>query len=275
MLSAPPVLVEPKVMIVDELSPHIEHRCFEWVTETPEPSPMYLARMPVNPVDEHLGSFTNSCTPIWEEMFTRIATHADILGASESSARKQLIQTLCQPFFDHVIETLNDEISSLGSKASAPLQKTANLEQLRFFEEDSTDAETDSAFATLFSSDGEDDCEADASLEHASQSSGGVVASDGGESPRDDEKTQMVCRHWKSKGWCRYESQCKFLHPQNKCGVSAKVMAEESDMSLANRSTRRRGGKSKRSVVALDSRLNLVDSYSYSMCPSFAIFQGM
>lgn len=33
------------------------------------------------------------------------------------------------------------------------------------------------------------------------------------------EKSVMVCRHWKSKGWCRLDSACKFLHPESKRGV--------------------------------------------------------
>merc|ERR1719405_287702 len=37
----------------------------------------------------------------------------------------------------------------------------------------------------------------------------------------DSEKSNMVCRHWKSKGWCRMESNCKFLHPEHKRGVAA------------------------------------------------------
>lgn len=35
----------------------------------------------------------------------------------------------------------------------------------------------------------------------------------------DQEKSVMVCRHWKSKGWCRLEDNCKFLHPEHKRGV--------------------------------------------------------
>lgn len=35
----------------------------------------------------------------------------------------------------------------------------------------------------------------------------------------DGEKSVMVCRHWKSKGWCRLEDQCKFLHPDSKRGA--------------------------------------------------------
>merc|ERR1719311_1497783 len=37
--------------------------------------------------------------------------------------------------------------------------------------------------------------------------------------PSDPEKSVMVCRHWRSKGWCRMEANCKFLHPEHKCGV--------------------------------------------------------
>lgn len=35
----------------------------------------------------------------------------------------------------------------------------------------------------------------------------------------DKQKTVTVCRHWKSKGYCRMQDQCKFLHPEHKCGV--------------------------------------------------------
>eukprot|EP00419_Tripos_fusus_P015371 CAMPEP_0172745310 /NCGR_PEP_ID=MMETSP1074-20121228/137579_1 /TAXON_ID=2916 /ORGANISM="Ceratium fusus, Strain PA161109" /LENGTH=559 /DNA_ID=CAMNT_0013576453 /DNA_START=42 /DNA_END=1722 /DNA_ORIENTATION=- len=33
-----------------------------------------------------------------------------------------------------------------------------------------------------------------------------------------DERSVMVCRHWKSKGWCRLEDACRFLHPEHKRG---------------------------------------------------------
>lgn len=39
--------------------------------------------------------------------------------------------------------------------------------------------------------------------------------------PSESEKNVMVCRHWRSKGWCRMEANCKFLHPENKRGVAA------------------------------------------------------
>merc|ERR1719502_1316402 len=34
----------------------------------------------------------------------------------------------------------------------------------------------------------------------------------------------MVCRHWKSKGWCRLGSSCKFQHPEHKRGVAGPGM---------------------------------------------------
>lgn len=32
------------------------------------------------------------------------------------------------------------------------------------------------------------------------------------------DKSAMVCRHWKTKGWCKLVDKCKFLHPENKRG---------------------------------------------------------
>mmetsp|Transcript_56242 Transcript_56242/g.164334 ORF Transcript_56242/g.164334 Transcript_56242/m.164334 type:complete len:451 (-) Transcript_56242:254-1606(-) len=43
-----------------------------------------------------------------------------------------------------------------------------------------------------------------------------------GDSTPDAERSVMVCRHWKSKGWCRMEDKCKFLHPEHKRGASMK-----------------------------------------------------
>merc|ERR1719240_164786 len=41
------------------------------------------------------------------------------------------------------------------------------------------------------------------------------------EQASDSEKSLMVCRHWKTKGWCRLEGNCKFLHPEHKRGIAA------------------------------------------------------
>eukprot|EP00747_Dinoflagellata_sp_TGD_P050951 gnl/TRDRNA2_/TRDRNA2_147065_c1_seq1.p1 gnl/TRDRNA2_/TRDRNA2_147065_c1~~gnl/TRDRNA2_/TRDRNA2_147065_c1_seq1.p1 ORF type:complete len:464 (-),score=63.90 gnl/TRDRNA2_/TRDRNA2_147065_c1_seq1:138-1529(-) len=49
-----------------------------------------------------------------------------------------------------------------------------------------------------------------------------ALSSDNGAAAADAaEKSVMVCRHWKSKGFCRMEDQCKFLHPEHKRGTAA------------------------------------------------------
>jgi hypothetical protein len=269
MFSAPPVLVEPKIMITDEASPIAQER-FDWVTQTPEPSPIFLPKVPFHSSNEKLSSLTDLCSPVWEQMLTRIVTHADILGAAEPSVRHQLIGTLCQPFFDQTIETLCGEISSAGPSltTTGPLKDGRTVFQmeqgLRLLEEDSTDADNDSAFAALLSS--EEDYEVEQSPR--------LLAFDGdSESPRADIKSQMVCRHWKSKGWCRYESQCKFLHPECKRGICSKSPTEFFDNQVPSRSTRRRGGKNKQTLVTLDSRLFFEDSCDAH--PQFGLCFGM
>jgi hypothetical protein len=32
-------------------------------------------------------------------------------------------------------------------------------------------------------------------------------------------RRDMVCCHWKTKGWCRYENSCRFMHPNAKRGM--------------------------------------------------------
>mmetsp|Transcript_51534 Transcript_51534/g.122565 ORF Transcript_51534/g.122565 Transcript_51534/m.122565 type:complete len:474 (-) Transcript_51534:125-1546(-) len=36
-----------------------------------------------------------------------------------------------------------------------------------------------------------------------------------------------VCRHWKTKGWCRLEANCKFLHPLQSRGMQQKNQAQK------------------------------------------------
>merc|ERR1712063_106996 len=53
------------------------------------------------------------------------------------------------------------------------------------------------------------------------------------------ENRAMVCRHWKSKGWCRFDTNCKFMHPESKCGIgsSKKVNAQRADTEIGTRET--------------------------------------
>jgi hypothetical protein len=261
MLSAPPVLVEPKNMIASNMSPAPQTN-FDWVTQTPEPSPVCFSMVPPQQVADHFGVLQDACSPIWDQLLARVASHVDILEATNPLVRHQLIQTLCQPFFENIVEQLCREVSdeSFSSKDAHQIQK-AVLEQgkprlslgqrLGLWEEDSTDADNDSAFASLFSSDGEDcdvDCRQETEMEsHASRFTARltVCCEEDSESLQDVEKSQMVCRHWKSKGFCRYGSECKFLHPENKRGVTT----EPATFSSLGGSRRGRGGKNKTSKV--------------------------
>lgn len=50
------------------------------------------------------------------------------------------------------------------------------------------------------------------------QAAAGEVSSDEEAGNPRGPKSAMVCRHWKSKGWCRLEDKCKFIHPEHKRG---------------------------------------------------------
>lgn len=47
------------------------------------------------------------------------------------------------------------------------------------------------------------------------------------ESPAGQAKSAVVCRHWKSKGWCRLGDECKFAHPEHKCGAGLTKKADK------------------------------------------------
>jgi hypothetical protein len=56
--------------------------------------------------------------------------------------------------------------------------------------------------------------------------------------------TVMVCRHWKSKGWCRLGSECKFSHPDHKCGVGSNNANKGSQVGAGALADARVGGNS-------------------------------
>eukprot|EP00419_Tripos_fusus_P088816 CAMPEP_0172866726 /NCGR_PEP_ID=MMETSP1075-20121228/82152_1 /TAXON_ID=2916 /ORGANISM="Ceratium fusus, Strain PA161109" /LENGTH=402 /DNA_ID=CAMNT_0013715923 /DNA_START=15 /DNA_END=1223 /DNA_ORIENTATION=- len=39
----------------------------------------------------------------------------------------------------------------------------------------------------------------------------------------------MVCCHWKTKGWCRYEDSCRFMHLEAKRGMGGSAVEETGD----------------------------------------------
>jgi len=65
------------------------------------------------------------------------------------------------------------------------------------------------------------------------------VPMDGSQSPDStgpgQAKTAVVCRHWKSKGWCRLGDECKFAHPEHKCGAGLIKKAEKEKAPTSSR----------------------------------------
>jgi len=53
----------------------------------------------------------------------------------------------------------------------------------------------------------------------------------------------MVCCHWKNKGWCRYGNGCKFMHPTEQCGASAEAQNVSTGAVSAPIPSRRKHGK--------------------------------
>jgi hypothetical protein len=94
-------------------------------------------------------------------------------------------------------------------------------------DEESTEADELGAFASLLSGVPSEGESVDA-VEPKSPETGvsapltpRQISGEDSQQTSDNEKSTMVCRHWKSKGWCRLETNCKFLHPEHKRGVGA------------------------------------------------------
>lgn len=49
----------------------------------------------------------------------------------------------------------------------------------------------------------------------------GIETPQSGSSQGSPGRRRLVCCHWKNKGWCRYQDNCKFLHPPHKRGIGA------------------------------------------------------
>jgi len=160
-----------------------------------------------------------ACEPFFEQMLTAVQEAVEQQMRSQFQAQAQMRQQV------HV-----QSIDSLGElkchrTSMHHFQQACQLDPLP--DEESTDAEELSgAFASLLSGPTSEDEGSDGVLKPREDESTWTPlpeSSSVGEAEHtaDFEKSTMVCRHWKSKGWCRLESNCKFLHPENKRGVSA------------------------------------------------------
>jgi len=107
-------------------------------------------------------------------------------------------------------------------------------------DDQSTDAEDSCAFTGLFSG-------ASSPTSFKSEESPRSLKSEEFETSGEVAKNVMVCRHWKSKGFCRMESKCKFLHPEHKCGIdmaAANDSASGGQIDITAR-PKKRGGKNR------------------------------
>lgn len=175
--------------------------------------------------------------------------HADYVPAAEPVISRELLRNVCEPFFEQMLTALQQALqqqalqqqpqqipqtmtqatkdASFQSVFSSTLMAMHQRTQLDAMPDDeSTEADEVGAFASLLSgpsSEGEaidvieDKLYESEAVSPLAQSS---MPSEDSE-PNDPEKSIMVCRHWRSKGWCRLQADCKFLHPENKCGVTA------------------------------------------------------
>jgi hypothetical protein len=161
---------------------------------------------------------------------------------------RELLRSVCEPFFEQMLTALQQTLQetqrqqyagSLAIDTTSQMTKSAyfqpgshmHTQQFTYLnpmiDEESTEADDVGAFASLLSgpsseSEGFDGVEAQTPEAMVAQP---PVASqalpEDSEQVSDSEKSTMVCRHWKTKGWCRLEANCKFLHPEHKRGIAA------------------------------------------------------
>jgi len=146
------------------------------------------------------------CTPYFEDINCSMQQMPTGLIIS-----REVLRAKCEPFFERMIDALQHQVQDSQKDAGACFPSSFYPRtSVRELDEVSTDADESCAFASIFSvpSEGE-------GLDSVESMSDTVP------SPIAVEKSTMVCRHWKSKGWCRLESNCKFLHSEHKRGVSA------------------------------------------------------
>lgn len=196
------------------------------------------------------GDFVqNACATYFEHMWRSVESDARMCQmAAEGAVPRECVRKMCEPFFEHMVTVVQE---ALEYQVQQPHQWThgaywprqpAAVAPLCRFDDESTEAESPSAFPSLFSGTSSDADPFDAA-ERKSEIS---------ELVGDADKSIMVCRHWKSKGWCRLGCDCKFLHPESKRGIS--VPAEGTAPSAPHAPRRKRGGKNRAAKAPQEQR---------------------
>lgn len=157
---------------------------------------------------------------------------------------RELLRAECEPFFEQMITALQQGLQTQvypGNKLAEIVQTMTHATSNSFqpvlqskscpftegkpvLDDESTEADEPSAFAGLFSG----LCSEGESTDGMEPRSPEGEHSQDFEQISEPDKSIMVCRHWKSKGWCRLGSNCKFLHPEHKRGIAAPKAANRS-----------------------------------------------
>jgi len=291
MQSAPAVLRLPSPDMDDEAD-------YPWAINTPEMSPRqwgvepqqlnaYELPPPPLPYQAIVPNDVSQsvCAPIYEQMCWHVSSNSDVLASVSSVVSQELIRVMCEPYFDQMATALQQALQkpatqetqimnmnmkqNMGNPYFESVSYTAS--KVGRWDEESTDADEACAFASLLSgpSSEAEDFEVLGRKAH--------VSNEDSETTSEAEKSIMVCRHWKSKGWCRMETRCKFLHPEHKRGITVpndsasitkvdRADVESTTPTLPAGRHKKRGGKNKSNKAQLSSLEQAV--------PAFEEFQG-
>jgi len=138
---------------------------------------------------------------------------------------KEFVRKVCEPFFEEMLEAVHQAVLCQMQGHSDEASSESTQQQYHQYQaepstEDGSDVSEFGAFSTVFScpSTGVSEEGLPVNIEpHCSQ----VVQRALSHGTDEKEANVMVCRHWKSKGWCRMEDNCKFLHTERKRGVGS------------------------------------------------------
>lgn len=189
-----------------------------WVTQTPEASPMIWERTPstTKGLDGAAGGLTMDilrrvCEPYFEHML--LALHSVLLAqhaAAQSAQSASPYSTQCG-------------VEEAAEPAFGSCFQTTQIDRLSEEQVEADDMEPCAFSSVLVDNSSWNNTPQTVSSTPAAQQTDSAKQVSTNGKPKDPEKspgsTIIVCRHWKSKGWCRMESACKFAHPEHKCGV--------------------------------------------------------
>jgi len=227
MQSTPAVFCTPAMSFGCASTPSVfKQESFPWAVKTPEASPMCWGLTPDVPSEGYSQG----------------------VPSSQPVISRELLRAVCEPFFEQMLtalqQTLQKQVMDAANQQTKPgsLQPGLHAHTLQangigytqqwsyldpVLDEASTEADDVGAFASLLSgpsseAEGIDGTEVHSLEENLAQPPMTSQAlPDDSEQASDSEKSIMVCRHWKTKGWCRLGDNCKFLHPEHKRGIAA------------------------------------------------------